>query len=155
LTNRGVEASLTTQPVKGLSLIAGLVFANPRVSGEAVESGRVGPKAVGISRRTLRLDANWQSPIEGLSFDTSIAHSGSIAASTRNYAELGGEQLKSTPFTTVDLGARYRFQLNGTPIAVRGLAANIFNDGGYDVNSSQSFFLRNGRRFSLQLSADF
>lgn len=155
LTNRGVEVSLTTQPVKGLSLIAGLVLANPRVSGEAVESGRVGPKAVGISRRTLRLDANWQSPVEGLSFDTSIAHSGSVAASTRNYAELRGEQLKSTPFTTVDLGARYRFQLNGTPIAVRGLAANIFNDGGYDVNSSQSFFLRNGRRFSLQLSADF
>lgn len=154
LTNRGVEASFTAQPINGLSLVAGLVFADPKVSGEAVESGRVGPRAVGISRRTLRLDANWQSPVEGLSFDMSAAHSGPVAASTRTYAELDGRQLMSTPFTTVDLGARYRFKVNGTPMALRGLVANIFDDGGYDVNSSQSFFLRNGRRLSLQLSAD-
>ena len=155
LTNRGVEASLTAQPIKGLSLIAGVVLADPKVTGEAVESGRVGPRAVGMSRRTVRLDANWQSPVEGLSFDVSAAHSGSVAASTRTYAELDGKQLMSRPFTTLDLGARYRFKLNGTPVAVRGLAANIFDAGGYDVNSSQSFFLRNGRRFSLQLSVDF
>jgi iron complex outermembrane receptor protein len=154
LTNRGVEASLTIQPIKGLSIIAGMVVANPRVSGEAVESGRVGPRAVGSPRRTLRLDANWQSPIERLSFDISAAHSGAVAASTRTYAELGGQQLESTPFTTIDIGARYRFKANDTPMALRGLASNIFDDGGYEVNSSQSFFLRSGRRFSLQLSAD-
>jgi len=154
LINRGLEASLTAQPVKGLSLIAGAVFANPRVSGEAVESGRVGARAVGMARRTVRLDANWQSPVEGLSFDLSTAHAGSIAASTRTYSELGGKQLESKPFTTVDLGARYRFTVNGTPMALRGIVANVFDAGGYDVNSSQSFFIRNGRRFSLQLSAD-
>lgn len=154
LVNRGLEASLTAQPVKGLSLVAGAVFADPRVSGEAVESGRVGPKAVGMARRTLRLDANWQSPVEGLSFDLSTARLGSIAASTRTFEQLDGQQLESEPFTTLDMGARYRFKANGTPMALRGLVGNLFDDGGYDVNSSQSFFLRNGRRFSVQLTAD-
>jgi len=103
----------------------------------------------------LRLDANWQSPVEGLSFDLSAAHSGRVAASTRTYSELGGRQLHTDPFTTLDVGARYRTTIGGTQVALRALAANIFDDGGYDVNSSQSFFLRNGRRYSLQLSADF
>ena len=102
----------------------------------------------------MRLDANWQSPVEGLSLDLSAAHSGPVAASTRTYAELGGRQLHTESFTTVDVGARYRTRISGTPVAVRALAANIFDDGGYDVNSSQGFFLRNGRRFTLQLSAD-
>ena len=155
LTNRGIEASLTAQPIKGLSIIAGLVRANPRVSGEAVDSGRIGPRAVAISRRTMRLDANWQSPVEGLSFDLSAARTGRVAASTRTYVELGGRQLEAKPFTTVDLGARYRFKVGQTPVALRALAANIFDAGGFDVNSSQSFILRNGRRFSAQLSADF
>lgn len=154
LTNRGVEMSLTAQPIKGLSLVGGLVLADPKVSGEAVESGRIGRRAVTISRRTVRLDANWQSPVEGLSLDLSAAHSGPVAASTRTYAELGGRQLHTESFTTLDVGARYRTRISGTPVAVRALAANIFDDGGYDVNSSQGFFLRNGRRFTLQLSAD-
>lgn len=155
LTNRGFEMSLTAQPIKGLSLVGGVVLADPKVSGEAVDSGRVGPRAVTIARRTLRLDANWQSPVEGLSFDFGAAHSGPVAASTRAYEQLDGRQLHTTPFTTLDLGARYRTQVGGTPVAVRALAANIFDAGGYDVNSSQGFFLRNGRRFSLQLTADF
>lgn len=155
LTNRGVEMSLTAQPVKGLSLVGGVVLADPKVAGEAVKSGRVGARAVTISRRMLRLDANWQSPVEGLSFDLSAAHSGRVAASTRTYSELGGRQLHTDPFTTLDVGARYRTTIGGTQVALRALAANIFDDGGYDVNSSQSFFLRNGRRYSLQLSADF
>lgn len=154
LINRGLETSLTAQPIKGLSLVAGAVFADPRVSGEAVDSGRAGPRAVGMASRNLRLDANWQSPFVGLSFDLSTAHAGSVAASTRTYANLDGDQLESKPFTTVDVGARYRFKANGTPMALRGLVANVFDAGGYDVNSSLSFFLRNGRRFSLQLSAD-
>lgn len=155
LTNRGVEMSVTAQPIKGLSLVGGVVLADPKVSGPAVDSGRVGPRAVTISRRTMRVDANWQSPVEGLSLDLSAAHSGPVAASTRTYDQLGGRQLHTEGFTTLDVGARYRTRLNGTPVALRALAANIFDDGGYDVNSSQGFFLRNGRRFTLQLSADF
>jgi iron complex outermembrane receptor protein len=154
LTNRGVEASVSIQPTERLSIIAGAVVADPKVSGGALGTGRVSPLAVGTSRRSVRVDANWQSPVEGLSLDMSAAHSGAVAASTRTYEALGERQLMSTPFTTVDLGVRYRFQMNGLPVALRGLASNIFDDGGFDVNSSQSFFLRTGRRFSFQLLAD-
>ena len=92
--------------------------------------------------------------MDGLSFDLGAARLGSIAASTRTFEQLDGQQLESEPFTTLDLGVRYRFKANGTPMALRGLVGNLFDDGGYDVNSSQSFFLRNGRRFSVQLTAD-
>ncbi len=155
LRNRGLEVSVTAQPIEGLSLIAGLVLLHPAVIGEAVESGRIGPRAVGTPTRTARLDLNYRTPLAGLSLDLSLQHNGPAAASTRNFAELGGLQLIAPAATTLDLGARYRFNLGETPFALRLLAANLFDQRGYDVRSSQSFTVRNGRRFSIQLSADF
>ena len=42
--HRGVELSLAGQPIQGLSVVAGAVFLDADVSGEAVDLGRIGPK---------------------------------------------------------------------------------------------------------------
>lgn len=153
--NRGIEFSLIAQPVEGLSVVGGLVLLDPAVVGEAVDSGRAGPRAVRIANRTARIDLNYQTPVEGLSVDFSVQHTGRTAASTLAYAELGGRQLFEPGTTTFDIGARHRFRVGETPVALRALAANIFDDRSYEVRGSQSFFVRAGRRFSLQLTADF
>ncbi|MDQ8758296.1 TonB-dependent receptor [Sphingosinicella sp. LHD-64] len=153
--NRGVEVSLTAQPIEGLSVVGGLVLLDPAVVGEAVETGRAGPKAVRIANRTARLDLNYQTPVEGLSFDFSVQHTGRVAASTLGFAELGGRQLFEPGTTTFDIGTRYRFRAAETPMALRVLLANMFDDRSYEVRGSHSFFVRPGRRFSVQLSADF
>lgn len=153
--NRGIELSLTAQPLPGLSVVGGLVLLDPAVVGEAVETGRAGPRAVRIANRTARIDFNYQTPLPGLSVDFSVQHTGRIAASTLPYAELGGRQLFAPGTTALDIGTRYRFRLRETPMAMRVLLANMFDDRSYEVTGSQSFFVRPGRRFSVQLSADF
>lgn len=153
--NRGIEFSLTAQPIAGLSVVGGLVLLDPAVVGEAVESGRAGPRAVRIANRSARLDLNYQTLVAGLSVDFGVQHTGRIAASTLPFAELGGRQLFAPGTTAFDIGARYRFQAGATPMALRALFANMFDDRSYDVTGSHSFFVRPGRRFSIQLSADF
>jgi iron complex outermembrane receptor protein len=153
--NRGIEVSLTAQPIEGLSVVGGLVLLDPAVVGEAVETARAGPRAVRIANRTARLDLNYQTPVAGLSADFSIQHTGRVAASTLPFAELGGRQLFEPGTTTFDIGARYRFRAGETPMALRVLLANMFDGRSYEIRGSHSFFVRPGRRFSIQLSADF
>jgi iron complex outermembrane receptor protein len=140
--NRGIEVSLTAQPIRGLSVVGGLVLLDPAVVGEAVETGRAGPRAVRIANRTARLDLNYQTPLTGLSVDFSAQHTGRVAASTLPYAALGGRQLFEPSATTFDIGARYRFRVDETPLALRVLLANMFDDRSYEIRGSQSSVTR-------------
>ena len=47
------EFSITGQPIKGLNLVAGMMLARPRVSGEEVDAGRIGKIPVAQLKRTI------------------------------------------------------------------------------------------------------
>ena len=154
--HRGVELSLAGQPIEGLSLVAGSVFLDADVSGEAVDLGIIGPKPVGTAARTIRANLDYRLPFfERLSVDLGITHQGGKIASAREYAELGGRQLMTEPLTIVDVGARYRFNMGGTPATLRAQIANVFNAYGWEVSANESFQFNNGRRLLLRLAADF
>lgn len=156
VANRGVEVSVVGQVTNRLSVVGGLVLLDAEVTGEAVDSGRVGRRPVATSNRSGRIDVEYRTPfLDALSLTAGVQHMGPAIASTAGYAALGGDQLEVPAWTTLDLGARYRFAVGETPVSARLLLANVFGDRGYAVASGNGFQLRETRRFSLQLSADF
>jgi len=153
--HRGIELSLAGQPVSGLSLVAGAVFLDADVSGEAVDLGIIGPKPVAATARNLRLNLDYRPPfLDTISVDLGVTHLGGKVASPLQYAELGGRQLMTRPRTTIDVGARYRFKAGAMPATLRAQVTNVFDVYAWDVAANASFKFIDTRRFLLTLAAD-
>lgn len=150
LTNRGLEFSLTGRLAPGLSLVGGMLLLDPRISGEAVESRLIGYRPVGQVRRRIAANLDWRS--EGgkgpLSIDIAVE---SVSRRMANAANT----LAAPPRTSVDLGARYRFQMGKTKMVLRPQVHNLFNTYGWNVTSSGGFNFTGRRYFALALVADF
>lgn len=154
--NRGVELSVTGPLTERLSVVAGMVLMDPQVVGEAFDAGRVGRRPVASTRRSARIDMEYRTPfVDRLSLTLGLQHSGAIVASTGNYLELGDRQLEVPSATTLDLGARYGFELGGVPMSARVQLLNVFDTRRPIVTSSNAFLLPDTRRLTFQLAADF
>jgi iron complex outermembrane receptor protein len=153
--HRGIELSLAGQPIDGLSVVAGAVFLDAEVSGEAVDLGIIGPKPVGTTGRIIRANLDYRLPFfDPISLDLGITHQAGQVASVLEYAELGGRQLMTEPQTIFDLGARYRFKVGATPATLRTQVTNLFDVYRWKVGSNASFRFIDARRFLLTLAAD-
>lgn len=147
--HQGAEISLTARPLPGLNLVAGAVLMRPRVTGEAVEQGRLGERPLGRVGTTLDLRIDYQPPaFDALSVDFGINYTGDRAARIDN-------TLFIPERATIDLGTRYRFKLGRTPAVLRAQIANLTNTFGWDVTGGGGFQYIASRRFNLSLSADF
>jgi iron complex outermembrane recepter protein len=147
--SRGLEASLSGPLSPSLSLVAGAVLSDPRVTGDAVASGLTGPRPVGAIRRRINLSADWRPPFApGLSFDLGIFANSAVVATVNNAVWLPAQ-------TFIDLGARYAFRLAGKHALLR---AQIFNAGGVNgvsVDGPGSYRINDGRWAQLYLTIDF
>jgi iron complex outermembrane receptor protein len=153
--HRGVELSLAGQPIDGLSIVAGAVFLDADVAGEAVELGLIGPKPVGTTERIVRANFDYRLPFfQPVSVDLAVNNQAGRIASGMEFAELGGRQLTTEPRTVFDIGARYRFSVSDRPATLRAQVTNLFNVYGWDVSANSSFRFNDTRRFLLSLAAD-
>lgn len=153
--HRGMELSLAGQPITGLSVVAGAVFMDASVSGEAVDLGTIGPRPVGTTGRTIRANFDYRLPaFQQLSVDFGLNHQAGKVASTLEFAELGNRQLMTEPLTTFDVGARYRFQAGGAPATLRAQITNVFNAYGWNVSPNTAFSFTEARRLMLSLATD-
>jgi iron complex outermembrane receptor protein len=153
--HRGLELSLAGQPVEGLSLVAGAVFLDADVSGEAVDLGIIGPKPVGTTKRIIRANLDYRLPFfDPLSVDLAITSQAAQVAGVLRYGELGGRQLMTEPQTTFDIGARYRFKLGAVPATLRAQVTNVFDIYRWKVGPNSAFRFVDERRFLLSLAAD-
>lgn len=147
--HQGAEISLTAKPVTGLNLVAGAVLMRPRVTGEAVEQGRLGERPLGRVGTTLDLRIDYQPPaFSALSVDLGINYTGDRAARIDNSLFIPQRAI-------IDLGTRYRFRLGRTPAVLRAQIANLTNTFGWNVTGGGGFQFIPSRRFNLSLSADF
>jgi iron complex outermembrane receptor protein len=146
--NRGLEFSVAGQVAKGLTVVAGNVLIDARISGEEVRTGLIGDRPVGSFRRHTILSVDYRVPgLTGLSVD---AFAESVSTSVANSANT----LLIPRRAVVHLGARYRFDVGDTKLLVRGQVANVANTFGWIAGSS-GFYIPNGaRRFSVSLAAD-
>jgi iron complex outermembrane recepter protein len=147
--HRGVEISLTGEPVKGLNVVAGAILMKPRVSGEAVDLGLIGSKPVGVAERTASLYLDYRLPWEErLSFNLGIQHFGKREGNTENTLTIPGR-------TLVNLGGRYRFELAKLQATFRLQLSNLFDDYAWNVTGSGALRRVFPRRANATLSVDF
>ena len=105
--HRGVEVSLAGPAAPGLTVVAGAVLIDPRVSGDPVDRGIVGPVPIGPSPLIGMVDlqygpASWH----GFSVDGQLSYGSAQVASVDN-------ALKVPAWTQLSLGARYSFKIRG------------------------------------------
>jgi iron complex outermembrane receptor protein len=149
VSHRGVEASLSGRPHESLNVVAGAVLLRPRVSGQAVEEGRLGERPIG--RTGLLIDAalDYRLPwVEGLSLDLRATHEGRRVANAAATIELPAR-------TVFDIGARYRTRIGGIPTLLRAQIKNAGDVFGWKVSGGGGFTLLQGRRATLSITADF
>ena len=150
LNHRGIELSLTGQIVPGLNVVGGLLLLDPKISGEAVTSGQIGPRPVGQVRRHGVLNFDWRlaGGTSPWSFDLAVNSYSSRVGNSAN-------TLFAVPRTVVNLGARYRFHLGKTTLLLRPLVQNLLGNYGWQVSTSGGWTYTAPRAFTLQVVADF
>jgi iron complex outermembrane receptor protein len=147
--HRGVELSLSGAIRDRWNVVAGAVLMQPRVTGPAVDIGRVGERPIGQSDRILRANLEYRPPNwAALSLDVGVSNFGERVASSDN-------RLVLPAYTLVDLGARYRTRLGRAPATLRLQASNITDEFAWSILASNSFGLMDGRRYSATLFVDF
>lgn len=121
--HRGIEGSIAGQLDASTSLVLGAVAFEPRVTGPLVDAGMVGSRAAGISQ--VVANANLERQLGGnWSVDAGLSYSGERWGNTAN-------TFKTPAVTTLNLGARHRFELAGRPAEFRVLASNLTDVEGY------------------------
>jgi iron complex outermembrane recepter protein len=151
LSNRGVELSLAGTLVPGLTLVAGTLLLDPRISGTAVASGRLVSRPVGSFKRRSVANLDWKPKGQSAwSFDVALDSVSREAASANPSTRFSGPARE-----LIGLGARYRFEIGDVKLLARGQIQNVLNDYGRKVSSSGGFSATLARTVLMNLSADF
>ncbi len=150
LRHRGVEISLTGKPVSDVTIVAGAVLLQARVSGLSVDQGLIGPVPPGTPPSLYRLSVQYDIPrVQGLSVDTQFESNGSHFANRLN-------TLRVSSARTLALGARYAFKVSGIGASLRAQAFNVTNAFDWAVdNASGRITASQARRYMVRLSTDF
>jgi len=149
IRHRGAEISLTGQPIEGLTVVAGVILLQARISGEPVTTGRIGNVPLGRTPLTARLNLQYGPKAwQGFSVDGQVEHLSSRYANVLNTVRIEGRQV-------VNLGARYRFNIAGADATLRFQVQNVADVFRWDVNATASFQPIDRRRFTVSLAADF
>lgn len=149
VTNRGVELSVAGALAPGLTLVAGGILVNPTIKGPEVSAGLIGKRPTGSFKQRGIFNLDWR-PGGNSAWSVDIALDGTSgeAGNRRNTFETGGR-------SNLNLGARYRFELDGHKILLRGQVLNALNNYGWRVNSGGGFSFNLPRSVFVQMLADF
>ncbi|MBJ7437874.1 MAG: TonB-dependent receptor [Sphingopyxis sp.] len=147
--HRGAEFSLSGAPLPGLDVVAGAVLLQPRVTGQAVDEGRLGTRPIGRTGLLIDLSADYRLPgLPQASVDLRFLHEGRRTARADNSLDIPAR-------TTIDIGARYRATIGNAPATLRLQIRNIANVFGWRVFGGGGFAPVQGRRVLASLTADF
>jgi len=121
------------------------------VSGDLIEQGLIGEIPPGADPRISRLDVQYgPKSWNGFSIDAQLENN------DKGYAD-SANTLALPTFTTLNLGARYRFDLFDAPATLRVRVQNVTNAYGWELQGGNNLFFSyiGKRRYSISLAADF
>ena len=148
-THRGIETSLTANLAKGLTVVAGGMFARPRVAAQPSLGQPIGALPVGQFSTSTRLNVNYALPFaKAVTMDAYVNHDGRSAGTVDNAVMLPGS-------TRFGLGARYGFKLGGKDFTLRVSANNIGNTFRWVAVGSGAYAFNSPRNVQAYLAADF
>lgn len=145
--HRGVELSVAGQLAKGLNLVAGTIFLDAEVTGEAVELGLIGKQPVGTIERYSIASLDYRFPDSPFSIDAVVESTGDRIANQQNTFVV-------PPRAVLALGGRYRFKIGDKSATLRARVGNVFNNYGFGVGGGGLFVYNVPRQFSVNLAAD-
>jgi iron complex outermembrane receptor protein len=148
LTHRGVEVSVSGDPLPGLHLVAGALLLDPRISGEVVDRNLIASRPIGQPRRIVRINLDYRFGSSPFSIDAAVRFDAARFASADNLIVV-------PPRTVIDLGLRYRFSLGGARATARLLVTNLANSFGWDVRPGGALTYIAQRGAALTLTTDF
>ncbi len=148
--HRGIELSVSGKFFDGLTVLAGAVLLQARVSGLPVDLGLISPIPAGTIPRLLRLNVQYGPPSwHGLSADAQVEHQSAQPANRLN-------TFKSPSDSVLNIGGRYQFAFFQSPASFRVQVLNITNSYRWNVNGASGLYSRaDGRRYTARLSVDF
>lgn len=149
--HRGVEASLTGEPLPGLNILLGGYVMDPSIAGPRVEARLQASQPVGTPK--------WRA-IGGVEYRPSQAPDLSLDMRVEVNDEMLGRSSVSRPLVldgsaVVDLGFRYRFKVDARSFTLRGQLLNVFDDYSWQANASETLVYSEPRRYRLALSTSF
>ncbi|WP_237173129.1 TonB-dependent receptor [Paracandidimonas lactea] len=147
--NRGLEFSLQGEPANGLRALISLMLLDARLT-HTSRLGVAGNRPIGAPNRRASAALEWDTPwLAGLTLIGGVVYTGSQYANQQNTALLPA-------WTRVDLGARYRTRVSGTPVTLQGTLHNTFNNGYWSgVSQWGAFSLSSPRSLMVTASAEF
>ncbi|WP_151025731.1 TonB-dependent receptor domain-containing protein [Bacillus licheniformis] len=147
--HQGIELSLTTSPLEELTLVAGAILSKPRVNNVTETNEVIGVRPVAQSDYIAQLSFDYGIPwIENFSFDGGINYQSSQAATVENNVTIPS-------YTTIDLGARYKFNIGKNPSLLRIQATNITNQYSLYILGSGAYETIDKRGISASISTRF
>ena len=150
LRHRGVEMSLSGQPVKGLTVVAGVLYLQAKASGLSVDRGLIGDTSPGTPPLTIKTNLQYDLPFaSGVVVDSSFdVIKGSYANRTNTF--------KTNTQAVLSLGVRYAFKPFGYSSSLRFQVMNVTDQYAWTAdNASGRLAPIQGRRYSVRLATDF
>jgi iron complex outermembrane receptor protein len=145
--HRGVELSVSGNPIERLTVVAGTRFLDAEVSGPLVDAGIIGSRPVASARNYSIASADYAFADSGFSVDVATESISRSIANTANTVEVPGR-------VVFHLGGRYKFKMMGKPATLRAQIGNIFDRYGWIVNRGGSYVYNQPRRFTIYLATD-
>jgi iron complex outermembrane receptor protein len=147
--NQGLEISFSGALTPNVNLVAGAVLLKPKVTGEGVALGRVGPRPVGLPTRSIMFNADWRTPfLDGVSFDIAVSHASHIVSTRDNLVGIPAR-------TLIDLGGRYRFRISTHDATLRLWVSNVTGEEGFALQGAGAYDIIPGRVASAYIAVDF
>lgn len=147
VTHSGVEASLSGRIGDKTDIVVGAVSYTPEVTGPLVDSGVVGDRSPGLAE--LIANASIERQLTSVwSVDAQVSYFGESFVDSRN-------TIKAPSITTVGLGARARFTIDGKPTVLRVLASNITDERGWSTSTSGLLWPISPRTIRAMLTMTF
>jgi len=145
--NRGLEWSFFGAATRGLRLMGGVAYVDPKVTRSAVAAVQ-GKTATGVPKLQGKLGVEWDVPgAAGLTLTGNATSMSKQYISADNSLSVGGH-------TTYDLGARYATKVASHPVTFRAAITNVTNKAYWGMPLLSSLALGAPRTFQLSASVD-
>jgi iron complex outermembrane receptor protein len=150
LRHRGVEMSLSGQPVTGLTVVAGLLLLEAKASGLPVDQGLIGDTSPGTPPMTIKTNLQYELPFApGLLLDTQFDV-------LRGYYANRANTFKTPTQSVLSLGIRYNFKPFGQSTSLRFQVQNVLDEYAWTAEGASGRLAPiPPRRYGVRLATDF